>query len=101
MSATMSAAEQKRQGAKLQAYIDQMPEFNCLFELRGHAAEAGGYLQAAVEYGGLPELVAEAWAARIKKALQAGQRRLNPRSPKRVMDSDVEQVWAEVGHGDD
>jgi hypothetical protein len=69
----MSKADQERNGAKLQAYIDSFAGIGDLHELRLQEAEAGGYLSGMTEFGGCPAMVAEAWAARIKKA--AAQRR--------------------------
>lgn len=71
--AVMSKAEQERHGAKLQGYIDSFAGIDDPHELRGQAAEAGGYLAGMTEFGGCPAMVAEAWAERIKKA--AAQRR--------------------------
>lgn len=71
--AVMSKADQERHGAKLQAYIDSFAGIGDLHELRLQEAEAGGYLSGMTEFGGCPAMVAEAWAARIKKA--SAQRR--------------------------
>lgn len=73
----MSKAEQERNGARLQAYIDSFAAIDDLYELRLQASEAGGYLTGMTEFGGCPAMVAEAWAERIKKATAKRRRAIN------------------------
>lgn len=75
--AVMSQAEQERCGARLQGYIDSFASFDDLRDLAGQAAEAGGYLEGMIEFGGCPAMVAEAWAERIKKAAAKRRRAIN------------------------
>lgn len=73
----MSPAEQTRNGAKLQTYIDSFAGIDDPDALRLQAAEAGGYLSGMIEFGGCPAMVAEAWAERIKKAAAKRRRAIN------------------------
>ncbi|MCE4058479.1 hypothetical protein [Pseudomonas sp. Au-Pse12] len=78
--AVMSQAEQERNGARLQGYIDSFAGLDDLHDLRLQAAEAGGYLAGMIEFGGCPAMVAEAWAERIKQAAAKRRRALNAKA---------------------
>jgi len=90
MAKVMSEESQAHHGAELQRRIDTFAQAVDVYSLKMEAAEARGYLNGMVDFGGLPVMIGEAWEGRIKKAEQAQMRRLKPRKIKEKPPTDAE-----------